>query len=185
MKRSLVLLALAAAAAAVSAPGQSVFTPGVRPFVTEEAPVIALEHVRVIDGTGAAAREDQTVVLSHGKIASVGDASSAAIPQDAKVLDLHGRTVIPGLVGMHDHMFYPAGDGIFSEMGYSFPRLYLAGGVTTIRTAGSLEPYTDLSLKHAIDAGETPGPKIHATGPYLEGKGSWALQMHQLTGTVQ
>jgi Amidohydrolase family len=58
----------------------------------------------------------------------------------------------------------------------------LAGGVTTIRTTGSLEPYTDLEIKKKIDAGEMPGPKIHVTGPYLEGAGSWALQMHQLTG---
>ncbi len=83
---------------------------------------------------------------------------------------------------MHDHMFYPMGNGIFGEMGYSFPRLYLAGGVTTIRTTGALEPYTDLELKKSIDAGETPGPKMHVTGPYLEGAGSWALQMHQLNG---
>ncbi len=93
-----------------------------------------------------------------------------------------GYSVIPGLVGMHDHMFYPMGNGIFGEMAFSFPRLYLAGGVTTIRTTGSLEPYTDLELKKQIEAGQTPGPKIHVTGPYLEGKGSWALQMHQLTG---
>ncbi len=83
---------------------------------------------------------------------------------------------------MHDHMFYPMGNGIFGEMAYSFPRLYLAAGVTTIRTTGSIEPYTDLELKKQIDKGDTPGPKIHVTGPYLEGAGSWALQMHQLTG---
>jgi hypothetical protein len=83
---------------------------------------------------------------------------------------------------MHDHMFYPMGNGVFGEMAYSFPRLYLAGGVTTIRTTGALEPYTDLELKKSIDAGDTPGPKMHVTGPYLEGKGSWAIQMHQLTG---
>jgi hypothetical protein len=83
---------------------------------------------------------------------------------------------------MHDHMFYPMGNGVFGEMAYSFPRLYLAGGVTTIRTTGALEPYTDLELKKSIDAGQTPGPKMHVTGPYLEGKGSWAIQMHQLTG---
>ncbi len=153
----------------------------VKDFVKFDAPNIALTHVRVIDGTGSAAREDQTVLLSKGKIASVTD-SSVNLPPDAQVLDLHGYTVIPGLVGMHDHTFYPVGNGIFGEMAYSFPRLYLAGGVTTIRTTGSLEPYTDLELKKAIDAGKIPGPKMHVTGPYLEGKGSWALQMHQLTG---
>jgi imidazolonepropionase-like amidohydrolase len=157
-------------------------SPQVRGFVKVDSPVVALTHVRVIDGTGAAAREDQTVVISRGKIDSVSDAASANIPKDAQVLDLHGYCVIPGLVGMHDHMFYPMGNGIFGEMAFSFPRLYLAGGVTTIRTTGALEPYTDLELKKQIDKGETPGPKIHVTGPYLEGAGSWALQMHQLTG---
>jgi imidazolonepropionase-like amidohydrolase len=156
--------------------------PAVKPFVKIDAPVVALTHVRVIDGTGAAAREDQTVVLRAGKIESVGDAASANVPAGAQTIDVHGYSVIPGLVGMHDHMFYPVGGGIFAEMAYSFPRLYLAGGVTTIRTTGSLEPYTDLELKKAIDAGNIPGPKIHVTGPYLEGKGSWALQMHQLSG---
>ena len=157
-------------------------SPEVRAFVKADAPVIALTHVRVIDGTGAAAREDQTIIVSKGKIESVGDASAANVPKDAQVLDLHGYSVIPGLVGMHDHMFYPMGNVIFGEMGFSFPRLYLAGGVTTIRTTGSLEPYTDLEIKKSIDAGQTPGPKMHVTGPYLEGKGSWAPQMHQLTG---
>ena len=157
-------------------------SPAVQAFVKVNAPVVALTHVRVIDGTGAAAREDQTVVISKGKIESVGDAATASVPKDAQVVDLHGYSVIPGLVGMHDHMFYPMGDGIFGEMGFSFPRLYLAAGVTTIRTTGALEPYTDLELKKSIDAGDAPGPKMHVTGPYLEGKGSWAIQMHQLSG---
>ncbi|HEV2398672.1 MAG TPA: amidohydrolase family protein [Candidatus Sulfotelmatobacter sp.] len=157
-------------------------SPAVREFVKVDKPVVALTHVRVIDGTGADARDDQTVVINAGKIQSVGDANSAKLPAGAQVIDLPGYTVIPGLVGMHDHMFYPMGNGIFGEMAYSFPRLYLAGGVTTIRTTGSLEPYTDLELKKLIDAGQTPGPKMHVTGPYLEGKGSWALQMHQLSG---
>ena len=157
-------------------------SPTVQAFVKVNGPVVALTHVRVIDGTGAAAREDQTVILNRGKIQSVGDAVAAKVPPDAQVLDLQGYSVIPGLVGMHDHMFYPMGNGVFGEMAYSFPRLYLAGGVTTIRTTGALEPYTDLELKKSIDAGQTPGPKMHVTGPYLEGKGSWAIQMHQLTG---
>jgi len=157
-------------------------SPQVQPFVKVNAPVVALTHVRVVDGTAAPALDDRTVILSKGKIESITAAGSANIPKDAQVLDLHGYTVIPGLVGMHDHMFYPVGGAIFAEMGFSFPRLYLAGGVTTIRTTGSLEPYTDLEIKKKIEAGEMPGPKIHVTGPYLEGAGSWALQMHQLTG---
>jgi imidazolonepropionase-like amidohydrolase len=158
--------------------------PQVKEFVKVDAPLVALTHVRVIDGTGAPAHDDQTVVISHGKIESVSDAASASVPKDkdAQVLDLHGYTVIPGLVGMHDHMFYPMGDGIFGEMGFSFPRLYLAGGVTTIRTTGATEPYTDLELKKQINAGQALGPRIHVTGPYLEGPGTFAVQMHQLTG---
>lgn len=153
-----------------------------QPFVKVDAPLVALTHVRVIDGTGAAALDDQTLVLANGKIESVSAAASAKIPASAQTIDLHGYSVIPGLVGMHDHLVYPEGGGIFGEMPFSFPRLYLAGGVTTIRTTGALEPYTDLELKKQIDAGLSPGPRIHVTGPYLEGKGSWALQMHQLSG---
>src|SRR5438045_238608 len=157
-------------------------SPEVKEFVRVVGPRVRLEHVRVIDGAGAAGKGDQTMVLGNGKIRSAGGAAEADVPKDAQVLDLHGYSVIPGLVGMHDHMFYPMGNGVYGEMAYSFPRLYLAAGVTTIRTTGSLEPYTDLEIKRNIDAGETPGPKIHATGPYIEGKGSWVLQAHKLTG---
>ena len=160
---------------------QTTLSPDAKTFVTVDAPIVALTHVRVIDGTGAPARDDQTVIVANGRIQSVGDAARSSLPRDAKVLDLHGYTVIPGLVGMHDHLFYPTGGGWFAEMGFSFPRLYLAGGVTTIRTTGSLETYTDLEIKKQIDAGKAPGPKIHVTGPYLEGEGSPVLQLHALT----
>ncbi|MGB2621512.1 MAG: amidohydrolase family protein [Candidatus Acidiferrum sp.] len=158
-------------------------SPAVTAFVKEDAPVIALTHVRVVDGTGTAARADQTLVIEDGKIAALGDATATRIPEGAKVIDLSGRTLIPGLVGMHDHMFYPSPGGglpLYPEHASSFPRLYLAGGVTSLRTTGSLEPYTDLELKKAIDSGKMAGPKIHVTGPYLEGPGAFALQMHQL-----
>src|SRR5437868_6248673 len=157
-------------------------SPEVKEFVKVDASIVVLQHIRVIDGTGSPAHEDQTIVLASGKIESVANAASASVPKGSQVLDLHGYSVLPGLVGMHDHMFYPMGNVIFGEMAFSFPRLYLAGGVTTIRTTGSLEPNTDLEMKRAIDSGAMPGPHIHVTGPYLEGKGSWALQLHQLTG---
>ena len=155
-------------------------SPEVKGFVAVDAPVLALTHVRIIDGTGGPVREDQTLVIANGKIQALGGAASA--PAGAKVMDLTGYTVIPGLVGMHDHLFYPQGGGFFAEMGFSFPRLYLASGVTTIRTTGSIEPYTDLEIKKLIDAGKAPGPKVHVTGPYLEGKGATIAQLHQLAG---
>src|SRR5271169_6094620 len=158
-------------------------SPAVSAFVKEDAAVIALTHVRVVDGTGAAPRADQTLVIAEGKISALGDAATTKVPDGAKVLDLSGRTVIPGLVGMHDHMFYPAPGGglpLYPEHASSFPRLYLAAGVTSIRTTGSIETYTDLELKLAIDEGKMAGPKIHVTGPYLEGKGSFTPQMRQL-----
>lgn len=177
--RNLRFVVLLLFACRIAVAGQTL-SANVQSFVKVNAPVVALTHVRVIDGTGAAAHEDQTVILNKGKIESVGDASGANVPKDAQVLDLHGYSVIPGLVGMHDHMFYPAGGAIFHEMAISFPPLYLAAGVTTIRTAGSVEPYMDLALKKQIERGEVPGPHIHVTGPYLEGPGTFAPQMTEL-----
>lgn len=175
MKISAALLLLCSTALA-----QNRFAPGTRPFITVDAPVIALEHVRIIDGTGAAPMEDRTIVIDHGKIAGIG----TPIPAGAHTIDLAGSTVIPGLVGMHEHLFYPSGSGIpmYNEQAFSFPRMYLAAGVTTARTGGSLEPYTDLNIKRRVDEGRMPGPKLWITGPYLEGKGSFAAQMHELSG---
>ncbi|MEP7075491.1 MAG: amidohydrolase family protein [Acidobacteriota bacterium] len=153
-------------------------------FIRLEAPLIALLHVRVIDGTGTAPLEDQTLLISDGKIQSVGPSSVVTVPLSAKALDLAGYTVLPGLVGMHDHMFFPMGGNppIYSDMGISFPRLYLALGVTTIRTTGSIAPYTDLEIKKRIDNGSMVGPKMFVTAPYLEGPGAYTPVMHELTG---
>ena len=153
-------------------------------FIRIEAPVIALKNVRVIDGTGAAPREDQTIIIADGKIQSVAPSSSASVPTNAQVMDLKGYTILPGLVGMHNHMFFPMGGSppMYSNMGSSFPRLYLALGVTTIRTTGSVVPYTDLEIKKVIDSGRMIGPKMHITAPYLEGLGAFTPVMHQLTG---
>lgn len=165
------------------------------PFVSVDASVFVLSHVRVIDGTGAAPKEDQTVVVANGKIQTIGPAASAQIPQGAQRLELSGYTVIPGLVGMHNHLYYTdsisvqvAGGkigepGLFvAEIPYTAPRLYLAAGVTTMRTTGSLEPYTDLKVKSRIDANLMPGPAIDATAPYLEGAPTRFAQMHELSG---
>jgi hypothetical protein len=181
---------------ATAAVAQSQKAPDVVEFVSVDAPVVVLNHVRVIDGTGAAAKEDQAVAIANGKIQSIGPAASAQIPQGAQVMDRTGYTVIPGIVGMHDHLYYTdsfavqvAGGrigepGLFiAEIPYTAPRLYLAAGVTTMRTTGSLEPYTDLKVKSRIDANLMPGPSIDATAPYLEGAPTRFAQMHELTGS--
>jgi imidazolonepropionase-like amidohydrolase len=178
-RRALVPLFLLLLLVPPASRGQSL-SPEVKAFVSVDAPVVALTHARVVDGTGGPVREDQTLVISGGKILALG--ATAAVPAGAKVMDLSGYTVIPGLVGMHDHLFYPQGGGFFAEMGFSFPRLYLACGVTTIRTTGSIEPYTDLEIKKLVDAGKMIGPKMHVTGPYLEGQGAVIAQLHQLSG---
>lgn len=152
---------------------------------------IILKNVRIIDGTGAPAIENTDLVLHRGKIESIGKVQSGAAYPGATELDLTGRTVFPGLIGMHDHMYYIARPNldaqghsepplIVPEMPFSSPHLYLGAGVTTLRTTGSVEPYTDLNLKQQIDAGRIPGPHLDVTAPYLEGKGSPFIQMHQL-----
>ena len=151
-------------------------------FIRVNAPLIALTNVRVIDGTGAAPLEAQTIIISDGKIQRMG--TNLTVPTGAHVIDLKEHTVLPGLVGMHNHMFFPMGGSppMYSNMGTSFPRLYLALGVTTIRTTGSVAPYTDLEIKRLIDSKRMIGPKMHITGPYLEGAGAFTPVMHELTG---
>jgi imidazolonepropionase-like amidohydrolase len=143
---------------------------------------VVLVHVNVIDGTGAPAQADRNIVIESGKIAAITAGADVPANEDTTVLDLRDHSVMPGIVGMHDHLCYiryPNVDaqgnfvrpGLFEEMAYSAPRLYLANGVTTIRTTGSVAPYEDLRLKEAIDAGTIPGPHMDVTGPYLEGAG--------------
>lgn len=151
----------------------------IREVVRVTAPVVALTHVQIIDGTGAEPIEDATIVIEEGRIAAVGPADEVDVPEQAEILDLFGHTVIPGIVGMHNHTFYTTA-GRRAQLTFSAPRLYLAGGVTTIRTTGSYHTYSELSLRAAIERGEVPGPRIHVTGPYLTG-GSGVSSMTQVS----
>ncbi len=154
----------------------------VHAYVAVDSPIVALTHARVIDGTGAPARDDQTLVIRDGRIAALGNSRSITIPSGAQVIDLTGKSVIPGLVMVHEHLFYPTGPGVYANLEESFTRLYLAGGVTSMRTGGNLNGFGDIGIKHDIDAGKKPGPWIDATAPYLEGTGLGLDQVHELTG---
>jgi imidazolonepropionase-like amidohydrolase len=164
--------------------------PEVRKYARVTRPKVVLEHVRIIDGTGERPKPDQNIAIENGKIAAIGPGADQPQSADVTVLDLRGYSVIPGIVGMHGHLYFYArpnlqADGSYerpalgAQMSFSAPRLYLANGVTTMRTAGSIAPQTDLNLKQAIEKGEIPGPHLEVTGPYLDGPG---LTAQVLTG---
>ncbi len=168
---------------------------GAASYLSIHAASLALRHVEIIDGTGAAPRVDQTLVIVGERIAAVGPDPGTAIPPGAEVRDYGGYALLPGLVGMHDHLFYTASRDtqrnspgglepgfVVNEIPYSAPRLYLAAGVTTLRTTGSIEPYADLKVRARIDSGALPGPHLDLTAPYLEGAGTFFAQMHELAG---
>ena len=173
-----VILLTGLVAAPVAAQSAAQLSQGTKRYVSVEGPVVALEHVRVVDGTGKAPAEDQTIVIANGRIQSVGPAASATVPAGATRLDLEGHTVLPGIVGLHDHTFYTTSQrGI--QGNFTSPLLYLASGVTTIRTTGSFSPYHEINLKRTVEAGRLPGPRMHITGPYLTGE-TGNGQMHQV-----
>jgi imidazolonepropionase-like amidohydrolase len=190
--RSLAPLALSLAAAFMPLQAQTPkLSSDVLKYVKVNAPAVLLTHVRIIDGSGSAPLEDHSILIENGKITSIG--STPPANSNAQIIDLSGRTVIPGLVGMHDHLYYIAradeeADGssepplIVPQMTFTAPRMYLAAGVTTMRTTGSVEPYLDLNLRREIDLGHLPGPHMDVTAPYLEGPNSPFVQMHNLTG---
>ncbi len=151
------------------------FSRAVKPFVSVQESTIAITNVKLIDGTGGPIRNNQTIVFTGENISAIGDNNTVNIPEDAKRIDGTGKTIIPGLVMLHEHIFYPKPfDGVFSvaQMTFTFPRLYLAGGVTTIRTAGSIEPQTDLNIRKWIEEGRMLGPKMDLTGPFIERAGT-------------
>lgn len=177
MRRQLLLVAPLACATALHAQSRNL-SPAFRNFVAVDAPVVAVTHVQLVDGTGTAAKADQTILIRGEKIAGVGPSASVAVPSDARVIDGTGKTVIPGIIGLHDHMYYSG----MQLMAASYPRLFLGAGVTTIRTTGSVDAYTELNLKARIDSLLMPGPSIVVTGPYLQGAGGFFSPMHPLSG---
>jgi imidazolonepropionase-like amidohydrolase len=185
MARFKIPLLLAALLAALPGSAQP---PAAPDPVRERGPLTAIVHVTVIDGTGAAPRANQTILIDHDRIAAVGADGAVALPAGVRTIDGTGHTAIPGLVGMHEHMFRPASvDGPFigNEMFASFPPLYLASGVTTARTAGSMDPYGDLGIRREIAAGHLIGPDLDLTTPYLEGPPPAIPQLHPLRDAAE
>ncbi len=147
-------------------------------FVFADEPVIVIRNVRVITGDGSSTRENQSILIRKGRILQIG--ANPLVPDDARIVDGSDLTALPGLVMMHEHLFYASSKGQIGNYGdlqpVAFPRLYLAHGVTTMRTAGSLEPINELQIKRGIIEGRFIGPEMDITAPYLEGPGSFLYQ---------
>src|SRR5262245_41939340 len=148
--------------------------PQVRPFVAIDTPTVAITHVRMVDGTGSPAQDDQTIVIRGDRIVAVGKTGQVTIPPGALILDRSGHTVMPGIIGLHDHLYYQ------QPMMYSYPKLFIAAGVTTIRTTGSRDSYQELNLKRSVENGDVVGPEVFVTGPYLQGSPVQVGWMHPL-----
>src|SRR5215470_1175101 len=133
---------------AIVAQTADTLTSQVKKYVSVSTPKIVLTHVEIIDGTGGTPIVDQNLVIERGKITAISAGSDAPQSEGTTVLNLRGYSVMPGIVGMHGHLYYFAFPNLSpdfnsddpvvkKEMVFSGPRMYLANGVTTMRTAGT------------------------------------------------
>jgi hypothetical protein len=169
---------------------QAPYPYAVQQYISYKQDTIALIHCYLADVVHKTVLNDETIIIAHGIIIKTGKANAIKIPTGATTIDCTGKTVLPGLVLLHEHMFYPAASVSpqyvhYKQLPVTFPRLYLACGVTTARTAGSIEPYSDLSLKKEIDSDLIIGPSMYVTAPYMDGAGGFAPQMHEITTTEE
>lgn len=160
------------------------FTDETKKYIEYNDSITVFKNALLIDGRGNPAKPHQTIITSNGKIDWIGDEAKAIIPKAASVIDLSGKAIVPGLVMLHEHMYISAHSFVprypnLKQLAFTFPRLYLAAGATTIRTCGSIEPYSDIRIKKDIDLGIIPGPSIELTAPYIEGKSSYFPQMKE------
>src|SRR5258706_7186428 len=151
-----------------------VFSAAVKQFIEVSDSVVVITHIKIIDGTGKPALNNQDILLVKNRIRAIGASGKISTPGNAKIIDGTGKTVIPGLIMLHEHLFYAKpfeGDYKAVHMTYTFPKMYLAGGVTTMRTAGSIEANADLNVKNLITQSKMAGPKMDVSTPHIEREG--------------
>lgn len=137
------------------------------PYVSVRAETVLLTNATIFIGDGSDPLENQAILIEGERIAAVGSMEDIVAPADALIVDLAGHSVMPGIVGMHNHTHMPGNP----LLAYTAPRLYLAGGVTTMATAGSADASGEIALARRIDEGDVPGPDIVPSAPYITGPG--------------
>ncbi len=138
-----------------------------REFVAFNESEIALINATVIDGKGEQTLYDQTILIENGEITFIGEKDENRIPKGFKIVDISNKTIIPGIVGIHNHLHIPR----FRFIGDVASKLYLASGVTTIQTCGSAAPDLEIELSKDIERLAAIGPDIITSGPYFTGVG--------------
>ena len=167
-----------------SAFSQTTYSDETKKYIEYNDAVMVLKNGLLIGGKGETPKSNQTIIIKNGKIEWLGDDAKANIPKGANSIDLNGKAMMPGLVMLQEHMYISASSREprypnLRQLPVTFPKMYLASGATTIRTCGSIEPYSDLRIKKDIDLGLFPGPFMELTAPYIEGKFSRFPQMKE------
>jgi imidazolonepropionase-like amidohydrolase len=127
---------------------------------------IAFKNVRIITMKGDEVIENGTIIISGNKITAVGKSSDVVIPGDAKIYDLSGKTIMPGIVDVHAHL-HTSPDGISPQQDWNY-YANLAFGVTTAHDPSS---NTEMVFSQAemLKAGNMVGPRVYSTGTILYG----------------
>jgi enamidase len=128
-------------------------------------PELALVGGTVIDGTGAPPRPQCTVLIRGDRIVAVGP--NLRLPDRAIKIDVAGKTILPGLVDMHGHLYANTGGEVRNEFS-AYARLYLAGGVTTVFSPGDFDPAGTIDFRDRVNLGQEVGPRILTAGPYFD-----------------
>ena len=136
--------------------------------ILPETEATAFKCGPLIDPASGQTLRDAVIVVSGGRILWVGQAASAGVPETFKTVDFSGKTVIPGLIDTHGHLFGGIAHRFYATCDLLAP-LFLAAGVTTVRSPGSMEPEGDMGLRNRIDSGRVLGPRYFHSGPYIEG----------------
>jgi imidazolonepropionase-like amidohydrolase len=124
---------------------------------------LVLEHVTVIDVTGAPSKSDMTVIVTDNRITAVGKTGKVRAPRGAQIIDATGKFLIPGLWDMHVH-------ALNKPRSETFLPLLIANGVTGIRDMATHTPLEEVNLwKKEIESGSRIGPRIVAAGRLLDG----------------
>jgi imidazolonepropionase-like amidohydrolase len=147
-------------------------------LAAQPTPSLALVGGRVIDGYGAPPIENGVVLIAGERITAVGRMGEVAVPAGARVIDTNGMTVLPGLFDMHVHLMllghgdYKRWNDLYGPRTASLvmpiaARQLLMAGVTSVRDLGAT-PEDVFAVRKRIDAGEIPGSRIYAAGPFIQ-----------------